>query len=458
MNLHELSQQVIKHRWDRDFNSALDVYRNQIHGKYSVQEINKHSKLMSAIIDCLKETGKILEAVKMIEDFWKLEPGSITENNLLRNIAWAYFFVLGQDNISKLSYRQCRTDLILNLLGKMVAESDMDLRGMLFFRYCEWLSAFNPPYLTDVEKLLGSCTPENFSSSCKSITTVVKGQTKEVELASDQEKWLVLNTKVLFSLGKYESCINACLHCLEQKIKFHHGNQHWIARRLALSLKQCGNLDKAIHELEKLVSKRKEWFIEKELAEMYFLKKNNVKALSHAISAFTNQGYSAYKTTLFELLGDILVAMELFSEAGDAHKLAAMARLEQNWKVSESLRKKLGNVIISPETQAEGHYKQLLKKLQSISNKQQSAQYSQSIYHGTGIITRILNTGSNGDGFITDNKGSGYYFRFANCNMKPEDIHEQMAVSFSAKQIERKGKMVWNAIKVYQVKGTIAEK
>lgn len=450
MSLQDTARKIIQLRWDKNYQQVLEAYRTEVHNRYSIEEITGHYRLMSAVADSLKETGKFVEMLKMIEDVWKLQPENIAELSFLRNLAWAYFFSYNPARKPAPDYKSSRTGFIISLLSKLSYPDDANLSGQLFFRYIDFLNEINPPRYSEVLLMLNTFGPDFFGETCRTIVLNLKGQEKEAELASDREKWFVMFTKVLYALEQYTDCIAACKNAFENVNRFHHGNQHWLARRLSLCYKQTGDNDRAIHELEKLLKKRSEWFIEKELAGLYYQTGKLHEALAVCMKGFMNQGYSEYKTALFELAGEIYKALEQPVEACEMYWLAALAREEQTWKIPESLKDALMHCKQRPEADAAGFYAQLRQKHTSKSANEAGDTVSKpDLYHGNGIITRILHPGSNGDGFITDEAGNGIYFRIGNCRLKPDEVTEQLRVGFVAKLTERNGRKVYNAVKVF---------
>jgi tetratricopeptide (TPR) repeat protein/cold shock CspA family protein len=452
MSLYEIAKNIVKLRWDKDFKQALEIYRSQIHGHFSAHEITGQEKMLGAVIDCLKETRKIPEAIKMIEEFWQLQIEKINDAALVRNISWAYCFALAIDAERKLPLCQLRTEKVRKLLNELLKLKETNLFGLLFFRYCDYLSRPQPALWVDVEILLNAFNSSDFSDEIKTISIQVKGTEKDAELASNREKWLVFKTKALFALERYDNCIVACQEALEQLKRFHHGNQHWIIRRMSLCYKQKGEYNRAIHELEKLLQKRQEWFTQKELAELYFQKQLYEKALAMCIDACVNQGYSEYKTALFQLGGDIYFAMEKNHNACTMYWLAFVTRQEQSWKIPEVLQKAVQQCGQMPKEGARELYENLIHHWENTrANGKPISTGLPDLLHGKGSITRILHNGSNGDGFITGESGIGIYFRFNTCRIKPSTISEGQLVTYTARQIERNGKKVYNALQVFPV-------
>ncbi len=452
--LSKISAEIVKLRWEKKFREALDIYRSKIHRRFGSDVIAQDHKLTGSIIDSLKELGKIAEAVSMIENFWRFEPAGLKNKNLILNLSWTYFFAFDPDKKNSLPETPQRMPMIRFLLA-LLQEENVRLYGSLFFRYLEHLSQQQPQPWNQVLLLLEEFPENTFGDEAVIITVEVKGKTRETELAPDREKWLVWKSKALYMTAHYEECIETGRKAFEEIQKFHHGNQHWIARRMALCYKQLGDLGKAIHELEKLLHKRREWFIEKELAEMYMLRGDYNNALIVSQSACINQGFSVFKAGLFKLVADIMVAVSMPEEACKFYNLAGLVRKEQQWKIPAELEQALSACTRTQHTNAEIFYHELISPRMAHAKTVIGHKVPVStgdVIHGNGFITRILHPGSNGDGFITDEQGNGIYFRFSNCQIPNEEIGEGMKVGFAAKKTERNGKNVYQALKVYMAK------
>lgn len=457
-SLASISNAIVKLRWEKNFTEALQTYRDQIHGKFSRDEICGNHKLIGAIADCLKESGKIQEAIKMIEEIWQIDFQTLQNPSLLTNFAWIYFFALDAENRKALQNNRSRTEIIIRLLDHAV-RINPKLAGLLFFRYIEALAGMLTPDWMAAADLFNLYSHETFSNEPGLVTIQFKGHPKETALASDREKWFVWKTKVLFALSKWELCIETCKKGLEVIDRFHHGNQHWITRRMAQSFRQMGNIKQAIHEFEKLLQKRNEWFVARELAEIYFQQNDYQRALAIGMQACLNQGYSEYKTGLFQLTGQIFKASNQCNEACRMFWLAYLIRKQQQWKTPEELQKDLADCPALPNETAVTLYNEIISEWKKTGMLDGVVKgQPENILHSNGTITRVLHGGSNGDGFITDKQGRSVYFRFGACNISPHQIAVGMEVGFSARAVERNNKRVLNATKVYKERAGTNEK
>ena len=148
--------------------------------------------------------------------------------------------------------------------------------------------------------------PNDLSEECQTIKVERKGKMKDMELASDKESWFAYKTKSLFKLGDWTECLELSKKALASFEVFHYSNDIWFARRIALCKKNLGNSSEAISELKIILNTKKEWFIQKELAELYFEANDIENAFEYAMQAIINFGPLEFKIDLLFLLGNIL--------------------------------------------------------------------------------------------------------------------------------------------------------
>ncbi len=157
-----------------------------------------------------------------------------------------------------------------------------------------------------VNKFCDLVEVQQLDTTCKKIEIERKGVRKEMELASAQEEWYALKTKALFETGQYETCSAMSKEALGYFEKFHYSYDVWFARRIARCKKQTGKTTEALQELLALLKKKKDWFIQSEIAGIYFELNEPENALKFAIEAIQNFGDLEYKVGLIILIADIL--------------------------------------------------------------------------------------------------------------------------------------------------------
>lgn len=168
------------------------------------------------------------------------------------------------------------------------------------------------------------------------------------------------------------------------------------------------------------------------------------KAIEMAIKAFAEGGYSAYKTTLFAVISDWMTEKGDQILAGKFAHLACLCRQEAGWSVPQTLIQKAGACIDTSGANAKQIYKRLMVEVAPF-----LASDNKNIWYGSGMITRILHEGKNGDGFITDDNQQSIYFRMTQSKLALEEMQCGKYVGFKAIRENRKGKAVNRALKIF---------
>lgn len=197
---------------------------------------------------------------------------------------------------------------------------------------------------TVVNKFCDLISVENLDTDCKIIEVERKGEKKPMELASDKENWFAFKTKALFETQQYQECFELSKKALETFEKFHYSNEVWFARRIALSKKHLGNSEEALNELLQVLRRKKEWFIQNEVAEIYKENGEFDKAFKYAIEAINNFGDLEYKVGLLVLIANILEQKQEKELSFKHYMLSKLLRQQEEWKVPQTLDYALQNL------------------------------------------------------------------------------------------------------------------
>lgn len=256
---------------------------------------------------------------------------------------------------------------------------------------------------------------DNLDTECKTIEVERKGQKKPMELASDKENWYAFKTKALFETQQYQECYEFSKKALENFEKFHYSNEIWFARRIALSKKHLGNSADALNELLQVLRRKKEWFIQNEVAEIYKENGDFDKAFKYAIEAINNFGDLEYKVGLLVLIANILGHKEETELSFKHYMLSKLLRQQEEWKVPQTLDYALQNLGFTqipleqlPNLKKElKNYWNTFKQPQIKSFEKTKTTMGQNL---DGEIVEIRNDNERGkDGFLKSN-GQKYYF------------------------------------------------
>jgi tetratricopeptide (TPR) repeat protein len=444
-NLHAITEKIVEFRWQNEYDKALDLFRNQVHHKYKVPQIKESARLITAVLDCLKETNRLTQALEFVEKYLQVEVCDPLVCSIRKTLGWVFFLYVNPKSDPQITLSPYNLSLVRSVLAHLQAQNDNKLFELLLLRLIDFLCNRAEPAWDIAIELFSVYAPESLSEEAEKIVTKINGKDKQLEMASSREKGYVMYSKALFATSQYSACIKVCQRALEQIREFHYGNHHWLTRRIALCYQNLGQLQKAIHTFEMLLRKRNEWFIQKELAELYLQAKELEQALNVGQSACANGGLSPYKTGLFVLMGKISESLGDVARANEYYVLGITIRKEQGWKIPKEIQH-----INSPEDTPNSHeqYKRLKVLWPSKVNKEL---VRQEVLHTEGTITRILHPGENGDGFITTSTGIGIYFRFSQARIPYGRLTAGLRVGVKAKQISRNGKMVYNATQVFDL-------
>src|SRR5690606_591596 len=205
---------------------------------------------------------------------------------------------------------------------------------------------------TVVNRFCDLVSVDTLETECKTIEVERKGEKKPMELASDKENWYAFKTKSLFETQQYQECFEISKKALETFEKFHYSNEIWFARRIALSKKHLGNSADALNELLQVLRRKKEWFIQTEVAEIYKENGDFDKAFKYAIEAINNFGDLEYKVGLLVQLAEILEKKQEKELAFKHYSLSKLLRQQEEWKDPQTIEyalQKLGFAQISME-------------------------------------------------------------------------------------------------------------
>ena len=279
---------------------------------------------------------------------------------------------------------------------------------------------------TVVNKFCDLVSIDSLDTECRTIEVVRKGEKKPMELASSKEDWFAFKTKALFETQHYQECFELSKKALESFEKFHYSNEVWFARRIALSKKHLGNSADALNELLLILRRKKEWFIQNEVAQIYKENGDNEKAFKFAISAINNFGDIEFKVGLLELIAELLALKEEKELSFKHYSLSKLLRLQKEWNIPNSVILALAQFSFEPiAIEKLPDLKRELKKYWSTFNPQQNAPKQNLTQRQTGKIDRILHNDEKGaDGFIKFEGNKSIYFRV----YATEEIVKKIAV------------------------------
>jgi tetratricopeptide (TPR) repeat protein len=268
------------------------------------------------------------------------------------------------------------------------------------------LEYLNDKAIYPTDKILEWTNKLNYEILDNTPFSFTDNEGKTRELAPKKEQYFMWRTKALFEKGLFDECIELSQKALDTFKNFHYSNEIWFARRISLSYKGLGQSETALEQLKSLLKRKDEWFIHKEIAEIYFEQGNNEQALKYAIDSALGFGDAGKKLNVYKLLSQILISNNQNEEAKKHVEFMYQIRKANERRIDNDLQNLINKFQIDTTKTVnlrdfERELKQLWEKLK-FSNQT----------HLIGTIKSILPNGK--AGFIeTENKKS-YYFKINN--------------------------------------------
>lgn len=449
-SLFEFSRHIRKLASEKKYQDALSYFKDN-KSQFDEIAIASNEYLVSDMLTCLRRSN-YLDAGFTFLKIYKIEINSDTKERILTAYGWTLWSKYKSEESNKnkkdefnyhfedeeefvqddnIHYEKSdlieKIELLLPLLFRINSDFTKTLTSNLFSIVLKIEKNKPSPNWKLVNDYCNHFEPEQLSTDFSTIQVERKGRHREMELASDLENWYAYKTKALFKLSEWQACLDLSKDALEVLSKFHYSNDVWFSRRLALSRKKLGNSDDAIRELETILRKKKEWFIQKELAELYFEKDDVVRAFEYAVDAINNFGPLEFKIDLLYLMGRMFKAKSEHEIALKHFSLSKVIRQNNDWKIPQKLideLKQFDNIELQKvnsknlETELKRYWKSLAPKKQTI-NKSERLQ---------GTILKFLNNNERGkDGFLKCGNNEYYFSLSSNYHLTPQiDINSKV--------------------------------
>lgn len=366
---------------------------------------------------CLRKLGNSEEALEICRTIYQNNPEFEAGKKLY---AWCIYDIEIKKDNEHIKKDEKKFFKAANAIQDLTSQDQYSPQAKTIFRVIDYLIQTKKIY--PAEAVIGWLDRLDMKSLSDEVYQFIGGDGKQREVQSEREKWYAIKTKALEKLGRHKECIEICKEALETILKFHYHNDVWFKRRIALSKANLGDKQNAAEELEKILQRKKEWFIQHEIATIYYELGNNKKALNYAIDAALNFGKNENKWELFFLMAQILIAQGRIDDAKEHFIFAAKVRVEQEWKIPEKLEKMLTEYKIDISTSKKRS--ELLKKLRLL---WEAEKYS-SLPSMDGTVKTILKNGK--AGFISGENGKDYYFKTNSFRGNKKRLERGLKVSF----------------------------
>lgn len=269
--------------------------------------------------------------------------------------------------------------------------------------------------------------------------TFIDKTNKNREIASQKEQYYMYCSRALLEKGDFEKCIKLCEEALSTFDCLHYGNEIWFEWRIALSHEGLGKPDEALQKMQALLLRKNEWFIQKEIAQIYRKQEKYEQALQYAIDSALNFGNTDKKLRLFRMMADLLFKLNKPDEA-KLH-LEYIYRLRQAcaYPADHELMQLISELRIDISSAI--NMKEFERRIGSVWNE---LKYGKKTRY-SGKIKSLLPNGK--AGFVETKNGKSYYFRISQFKGKPQPglkVVFYLEEGFDAK----KNKKTMNAVNI----------
>jgi len=444
-SLFDFSKHIAYLKREKKYADALSFFKeNKV--DFSNEQITNNEYLISDIISCLRYTNHFDVGFQFL-NIYDIQINSDTKERILNAYGWLLwskykaensnvpdneeehqFFEDEEEVNQEDNFHYDKNELIerietiIPLLLELNNNFSKTLISNLFAIVLKSEKKKPTPNWKLVNDFCNHINPEDLSRECSTIQVERKGKMRDMELASDKENWFAYKTKALLKLGEWQECFDKSKDALEFLENFHYSNDIWFARRIALSKKNLGNSKDTITELENILRKKKEWFIQKELADLYFEDNDLESAFKYATQAITNFGPLEFKVDLLFLLGKILNKKEKKDLAFKHFTLSKLIRQNEEWKIPQKVFDELRN-FENAEINIDdiGKLKSELKKYWNGFSPEKKKFFSKPKGTQKGEIVRIMNNNERGkDGFLKSDNKDFYFSLSSNFHLTPK--------------------------------------
>lgn len=367
---------------------------------------------------CLKNVRKYKESAEICEKFIETNP---EQNESINNLyAWNLYYLY----IKKPDKRH---DLYLQAINKIKALSSPNNR----------FSAFVPTAYLHLKKITNNINfpSEEILSWTQSIDltqlddkvfSTKDNKGKAIEIASQKEYFYSWQAKALYNTQKFNECIECCKEADKNIQKFHYSNEIWFKRFTALSLHSLKKHEKAIQIfLKDILPFKQEWFILKDIADIYYHISDYEKAYEFSLRAILEKGKDELKVSVYMLLANILCIKKDFEYEKKIYVFVYLIRMKMGWNIDDTLSQKIEKHNLNPDQYDLNKLrKELFIYFNSLNNN------SIKLYEG--YIISILPNGK--AGFIKATDGNSYFFKVSDFKATKNFLKPNQKVNFSTSE------------------------
>ncbi|MGL5895105.1 MAG: DUF7017 domain-containing protein [Bacteroidales bacterium] len=407
-NFETLKLEADRLRKSKKIDEALIVYREMWEDHR--EECTKWDGYSYAF--CLKQRGDFKGGLDVSREIYEANPDF---ENISRLYAWCIFFL--EVSLPKIDDEEKYLEAANKITELTIQDDPQSPYTRTVIRVLEYL---NKKDKLPVEIAQQWC--EKLDANKLSSSPIFSKKGSEVEEhASDLERYYMVKTKLLYEQQEYDSCIAFCAEAIENIDQFHYGNEVWFNRAIAISYLKKGDTEKAKEVIDEIISTKRDWYVQKECADIYHKIGDNKSALNFALEAALAPGDADKKVGLFAIMARILEELEFADEAKIHLELVYSIRATRRWGVNDDLADWLRKYNINERPNDKNY---MLRKARGCWDQLKYADQEEL----SGRIKTILPNGISG--FISVDQETSYFFIFRNARIRPDMIVPGLPVVF----------------------------
>lgn len=448
-SLFDFSRQIADLKKEKRYSEALSHFKEN-KANFSKEQLSNNEYVVSDIISCLRYTNQFDAGFQFLK-IYDIKIDDSQKERILTAYGWllwskykaenentsnfddeTQFFDEDEDDFQDQNFHYDKNELIerietlIPILLGLNSDFSKTVVSNLFSIVLKSEKKKPAPNWKVVNDFCSQIDPTLLSTDCSTIQVERKGRIQDMELASDFENWYAYKTKALIKLGEWQECFDTSKEALEKIENFHYSNDVWFSRRVALSKKNLGNTEDTIEELEAILKRKREWFIQKELAELYFEKDDLDTAFKMAIDAINNFGPLEFKVDLLFLIAKILNKQGKSDLAFKHLSLSKLVRQDEEWKIPQKLFDELNQfdqneIPLNELKSLKSELKKYWNGFNKIDNRKKISKHSNNSENLQGEIIKILHDNERGkDGFIKSDNNEFYFSASSNWHLTSE--------------------------------------
>ncbi|MCI1779682.1 MAG: hypothetical protein LKI53_06980 [Bacteroidales bacterium] len=448
-SLFDFSRQISDLKKAKKYSEALSYFKEN-KTSFSKEQLSNNEYIVSDLISCLRYTNQFDAGFQFL-NIYDIKIDDSQKERILTAYGWllwskykaenenasnfddeTQFFDEDEEDFQQQNFHYDKSELIerietlIPILLGLNSDFSKTLVSNLFSIVLKSEKNKPAPNWKLVNDFCNQFVPIQLSTDCSTIQVERKGRTQDMELASDFENWYAYKTKALMKLGEWQECFDTSKEALEKIDNFHYSNDIWFSRRVALSKKNLGNAEDTIEELKTILRKKREWFIQKELAELYFEKDDLDAAFKMAIDAINNFGPLEFKVDLLYLIGKILNKQGQSDLAFKHFSLSKLVRQDEEWKVPQKVFDELNQfgqseISLSELKNLKSELKKYWNGFNKNDNRKKAPKHSSNSENLQGEIIKLLHDNERGkDGFIKSDDNEFYFSASPNWHLTTE--------------------------------------